>query len=55
MSATKVTSTEGRVKQVIGAVVDVEFPKGELPAVYTALNCSPTHPSTKTKTTWFWK
>jgi F-type H+-transporting ATPase subunit beta len=43
MSATKVTSTEGRVKQVIGAVVDVEFPKGELPAVYTALTL--TNPS----------
>lgn len=43
MSATKVTSTEGRVKQVIGAVVDVEFPKGELPPVYTALTL--TNPS----------
>jgi F-type H+-transporting ATPase subunit beta len=43
MSATQTTSTEGRVKQVIGAVVDVEFPKGELPAVYTALTL--TNPS----------
>jgi F-type H+-transporting ATPase subunit beta len=35
MSATSIS--QGRIKQVIGAVVDVEFPKGEVPAVYTAL------------------
>ena len=29
--------SEGKIKQVIGAVVDVEFPRNELPAVYTAL------------------
>lgn len=28
---------QGRIKQVMGPVVDVEFPKGELPAIYTAL------------------
>jgi len=27
----------GRVLQVMGPVVDVEFPPGELPEVYTAL------------------
>ncbi len=27
----------GRVKEVIGAVVDVEFPAGEMPAIYNAL------------------
>jgi F-type H+-transporting ATPase subunit beta len=27
----------GTVKQIIGVVVDVEFPEGELPALYTAL------------------
>jgi F-type H+-transporting ATPase subunit beta len=27
----------GRIAQVIGAVVDVEFPSGNLPAIYTAL------------------
>jgi len=43
MSATVTTMNEGKVKQVIGAVVDVEFPKGELPAVYTALTV--TNPS----------
>ncbi len=30
----------GKVKQVIGAVVDVEFPKGEMPPIYTALRVS---------------
>jgi len=34
---------KGRVKQVIGAVVDVEFPPGELPKIYTALKV--TNPS----------
>ncbi len=29
--------TEGRVKQVMGAVVDVEFPVGHLPGIYDAL------------------
>jgi len=33
----------GRVAQVLGAVVDVEFPEGELPAIYTALRV--TNPS----------
>jgi F-type H+-transporting ATPase subunit beta len=31
------TLRKGRIKQVIGAVVDVEFPPGELPKIYTAL------------------
>ena len=30
-------SDNGRVVRVIGAVVDVEFPRGELPALYNAL------------------
>ena len=30
-------SENGRVVRVIGAVVDVEFPRGELPALYNAL------------------
>jgi len=29
--------TEGRIYQVLGAVVDVEFPRGELPEIYDAL------------------
>jgi F-type H+-transporting ATPase subunit beta len=31
------TATEGKIKQIIGAVVDVEFTKGNLPPIYTAL------------------
>jgi F-type H+-transporting ATPase subunit beta len=30
----------GKIAQVIGPVVDVEFPPGELPAIYNALNVS---------------
>jgi len=33
----KTAVTKGRVVQVIGPVVDVEFPKGELPNIYNAL------------------
>jgi len=32
----------GRVLQILGAVVDVEFPDGELPAIYTALKATNT-------------
>jgi F0F1-type ATP synthase beta subunit len=28
---------QGKIKQIIGVVVDVEFPEGNLPALYTAL------------------
>ena len=27
----------GRIAQIIGAVIDVEFPAGEMPALYNAL------------------
>src|SRR4051812_22817819 len=38
MSATPLaTATAGRVTQVLGPVIDVEFPPGGLPEVYTAL------------------
>ena len=43
MSATASADTAqatGRIAQVMGAVVDVEFPAGELPAIYTALKVS---------------
>ena len=33
-------SKMGRLTQVIGPVVDVEFPPGALPAIYTALTMS---------------
>jgi F-type H+-transporting ATPase subunit beta len=32
----------GRIAQVMGAVVDVDFPAGQLPAIYTALKVSNT-------------
>ncbi|MBI5415856.1 MAG: F0F1 ATP synthase subunit beta [Candidatus Omnitrophica bacterium] len=34
---TKTKETMGKISQVLGAVVDVVFPAGELPAIYTAL------------------
>ena len=30
--------TEGKVVQIIGPVVDVEFPEGELPDIYNAIH-----------------
>ena len=32
-------STSGQIVEVIGAVVDVEFPQGSVPKVYDALHC----------------
>lgn len=32
------TATEGLIAKIIGPVVDVEFPSGDLPNIYTALN-----------------
>ncbi|MFN0243713.1 MAG: F0F1 ATP synthase subunit beta [Planctomycetota bacterium] len=37
MSTTKTTVTTGTVHQIFGPVVDVRFPAGHLPAIYTAL------------------
>ena len=37
MSAVETKTAMGRVKQVLGAVVDVEFPEGSLPAIMNAL------------------
>ena len=31
-------STQGLITKIIGPVVDVEFPDGNLPKIYTALN-----------------
>ncbi|MBL8937305.1 MAG: F0F1 ATP synthase subunit beta, partial [Archangium sp.] len=39
MSAS-VATTNGRITQILGPVVDVEFPPGGLPEVYTALKLS---------------
>ena len=34
---TKQKLATGKISQVLGAVIDVNFPDGELPAIYTAL------------------
>ena len=36
--ATNAYAERGKITQVIGPVVDVEFPPGELPAIYNALS-----------------
>jgi F-type H+-transporting ATPase subunit beta len=40
MSATATNTQPGKIVQVIGPVVDVEFPAGSLPEIYTALTVS---------------
>ena len=37
MTTTETGTTKGKVTQVLGAVIDVEFPAGNLPAIYNAL------------------
>ena len=37
MAAATATGTKGIVRQVIGPVLDVEFPAGKLPKIYNAL------------------
>ncbi|MCW5821600.1 MAG: F0F1 ATP synthase subunit beta [Cyanobacteria bacterium TGS_CYA1] len=39
------TKTEGKVVQVIGAVIDVEFPSGHLPEIYHAIEVKGTNPA----------
>ncbi|MBX9693100.1 MAG: F0F1 ATP synthase subunit beta, partial [Cyanobacteria bacterium] len=39
------TATQGRVVQVIGAVIDVEFTSGNLPEIYNALEIRGTNPA----------
>ena len=43
MTMTTEATTKGKVTQVLGAVIDVEFPVGNLPAIYNALKV--TNPS----------
>ncbi|HMO23998.1 MAG TPA: F0F1 ATP synthase subunit beta, partial [Candidatus Melainabacteria bacterium] len=43
------TGTQGRVVQVIGAVVDVEFESGHLPEIYHALEIIGTNPAGEEK------
>ncbi len=35
--ATVAKTSNGKISQIVGVVVDVEFPAGELPAIYDAL------------------
>lgn len=37
MATTVKQSTKGKISQIVGVVVDVEFPSGKLPAIYNAL------------------
>jgi len=43
--STVLTAKEGRVVQVIGPVIDVEFPDGRLPEIYNALEITGKNPS----------
>jgi F-type H+/Na+-transporting ATPase subunit beta len=43
--STVLTATEGRVVQVIGPVIDVEFPGGHLPEIYHAIEISGQNPA----------
>jgi F-type H+-transporting ATPase subunit beta len=43
--STAVESAQGRVVQVIGPVIDVEFPSGQLPEIYHALEIHGTNPA----------
>jgi F-type H+-transporting ATPase subunit beta len=46
--STAVESALGRVVQVIGPVIDVEFPPGQLPQIYDALEIRGTNPAGET-------
>ncbi len=46
MSTVLTPAKEGRVVQVIGPVIDVEFPDGRLPEIYNALEITGKNPST---------
>jgi len=38
VTATETKTVEGKVLQVFGPVVDVEFPEGHLPPIYNAIS-----------------
>ena len=44
-AAPAATGTKGIVRQVIGPVLDVEFPAGQLPRIYNALRIETTNPA----------
>lgn len=39
-TATKERTAKGKISQIVGVVVDVQFPEGQLPAIYNALKAS---------------
>lgn len=43
--STAVETSVGRVVQVIGPVIDVEFPAGQLPSIYNALEVKDLSPN----------
>jgi F-type H+-transporting ATPase subunit beta len=43
--------SNGTVIQIIGAVIDVEFPKENLPKIYDALTVDETWPCTRSSAT----
>ena len=47
-AAPAATGTQGIVKQVIGPVLDVEFPAGKLPRIYNALRIEAKNPAGQT-------
>lgn len=47
MNSSAKQAVSGKITQVLGAVIDVEFPEGELPSILTALQCSNTFISDK--------
>src|SRR5215217_6480276 len=46
--ASKAATKVGKVVQVIGPVVDIEFPVGQLPAIYNAVRIATTAPGGET-------
>ena len=48
MAAATATGTKGLVRQVIGPVIDVEFPAGKLPKIFNALRIEGKTPPVKT-------
>jgi F-type H+-transporting ATPase subunit beta len=53
-TATATAQAVGKIVQIIGPVVDVEFEAGHLPAIYNALSISqtPSISSPKSSSTW---
>ena len=52
---TATVQSQGKVTQVLGPVVDVEFPPGDLPEIYTALRVTNPSLGERPRTTWCWR